>query len=136
MKQILFFIFVLFILGCGSYSTKQINKQYLLLLHNKERASRNIQQLLENKELERLAQKHADKMASNSYLIHSKLNLNEFNHMGENIAEGQESEESVIDSWMNSKGHKQNILDKDYTHAGIGYSIVNGDPYWCVIFGG
>lgn len=46
---------------------------------------------------------------------------------GENIAAGQRSAESVMNSWMNSPGHKANILNKDYTHLGVG--IYKGGSY-------
>jgi uncharacterized protein YkwD len=47
-----------------------------------------------------------------------------FRAAGENIAKGQTSPAQVMNSWMNSSGHKANILSKNYTHIGVGY--VNG----------
>jgi len=136
-------LLLLIIASCSDpvFEASQKNKQYLLLLHNKERASNKLEQLSEDVELNQLAQKHAEWMGINSKLKHSKLkhsklNSDKFNYMGENIAEGQDLEESVIKDWMNSEGHKKNILNKNYTNAGIGYIKVNGHHYWCVIFGG
>ena len=40
---------------------------------------------------------------------------------GENIAKGQNSPEEVVNAWMNSQGHRENILSSDFTHIGIGY---------------
>jgi uncharacterized protein YkwD len=40
---------------------------------------------------------------------------------GENIAKGQTTPSEVMQSWMNSSGHRQNILKSDFTHIGIGY---------------
>ncbi len=45
-----------------------------------------------------------------------------YSSSGENIAAGQTSPSSVMNAWMNSDGHKQNILDPVYTHVGIGYT--------------
>ena len=41
---------------------------------------------------------------------------------GENIAAGQTTAESVMKSWMNSPGHKKNILSPNFTHIGVGYA--------------
>jgi len=125
--------------GCGVsvFDNSTIDKQYLLLLHNKERAKRNIEQIAEDEELNQYAQRHAEWMADKSALTHSRLSLPNFNYVGENIAMGQDREETVLKDWMNSSGHRQNILGKKYKKAGIGYAKVkDGRPYWCVVFGG
>ena len=51
---------------------------------------------------------------------------------GENIARGQKSPKEVVDGWMNSSGHRANILNKSYTHIGVGY-VENG-RYWTQMF--
>lgn len=51
--------------------------------------------------------------------------------MGENIAYGYPSVSSVMDGWMNSSGHRANILSADFDYVGIG--IVDG-KYWTQIF--
>lgn len=53
---------------------------------------------------------------------------------GENIAMGQTSPESVMNSWMNSTGHKANILDSNFGKIGVGYYKVNGRCYWVQMF--
>ena len=50
--------------------------------------------------------------------------------MGENIAAGQTSSKSAMTSWMNSRGHKKNILTSAYTGIGVGAVVVNGVHYW------
>lgn len=54
---------------------------------------------------------------------------------GENIAAGQTDAEIVMKSWMNSSGHKANILYSSYTSVGIGCVEVNGTKYWVQCFG-
>ena len=49
---------------------------------------------------------------------------------GENIAAGQTSSRSVMTSWMNSDGHRANILTDRYTGIGVGAVKVNGICYW------
>lgn len=50
--------------------------------------------------------------------------------MGENIAAGQTNSKSAMTSWMNSQGHKENILTSGYTGIGVGAVVVNGVHYW------
>lgn len=64
------------------------------------------------------------------------LNLG-YSTVGENIAAGQETPEAVVKSWMNSAGHRANILNPDYTHIGVGcYIASDGWIYWAQLFGG
>lgn len=51
---------------------------------------------------------------------------------GENIAKGQTSPEAVVKAWMNSPGHRANILSKNFTHMGVGY--VASGSYWTQMF--
>lgn len=54
---------------------------------------------------------------------------------GENIAYGQKSPEEVMKAWMNSSGHKANILNENYTTIGVGYyQSSNGTNYWSQLF--
>ncbi len=59
--------------------------------------------------------------------------------MGENIAAGQPTPQSVVDGWMNSPGHCKNILNGGYRFIGIGYFFSPTDQYrhmWTQNFGG
>ena len=51
---------------------------------------------------------------------------------GENIAKGQTTPQAVVDAWMNSAGHRANILNPAYTKIGVGY--VAGGNYWTQMF--
>ena len=55
---------------------------------------------------------------------------------GENIAKGQKTPQAVMSAWMNSDGHRKNILGKSYTQLGVGYVYNNGSPYWVQLFKG
>ena len=57
------------------------------------------------------------------------------NMIAENIAINQTTSESVMDSWMNSTGHRENILDEDYTSIGVGCFYINGTYTWVQCFG-
>ena len=47
---------------------------------------------------------------------------------GENIAMGQRTPQEVVNAWMNSSGHRANILSKDFTHIGVGHHASGN--YW------
>lgn len=57
-----------------------------------------------------------------------------YRYAGENIAWGQRSPEQVMDAWMNSSGHRANILNENFTHIGVGYYQENGVNYWTQLF--
>lgn len=54
--------------------------------------------------------------------------------VGENIAYGQRDPEEVMKGWMNSAGHRANILSKNYDYVGIGVAYKNGVYYWTQFF--
>ena len=53
---------------------------------------------------------------------------------GENIAYGQTTPQQVMNAWMNSSGHRANILNANYTTIGVGYTVINGTAYWAQLF--
>lgn len=58
-------------------------------------------------------------------------------YKGENIAAGYESPEAAMDGWMNSPGHRANILSKDFTKLGVGYYYKDDSEYkyhWVQMF--
>lgn len=57
-----------------------------------------------------------------------------YRRSGENIAWGQTSPEKVMEAWMNSEGHRTNILNPKFTSIGVGYNQVNGVNYWTQLF--
>ena len=58
-----------------------------------------------------------------------------YRRAGENIAWGQKTPQAVMNAWMNSSGHRANIMNPDYTTMGVGYYVdANGIPYWCQLF--
>lgn len=53
---------------------------------------------------------------------------------GENIAMGQKTPQQVMEGWMNSDGHRQNILSDNFGRLGVGYYVANGRAYWVQMF--
>lgn len=63
------------------------------------------------------------------------LTENDVNYSGagENIAMGQKTPQQVMEAWMNSDGHRANILNKNFTKIGVGY-MGSGSSYWAQLF--
>jgi len=60
----------------------------------------------------------------------------DFSSLGENIAYGYPNPGSVMNGWMNSSGHRANILGGSYTEFGVGIAYTSsGTPYYCQVFG-
>lgn len=57
-----------------------------------------------------------------------------YRYIGENIAYGQNSPEDVMNAWMNSSGHRANILSENFDYIGIGVTYRNGTYYWSQFF--
>jgi uncharacterized protein YkwD len=117
-------------------------------LVNLERARVGCRALTTNSALTRAAREHSADMARNGYFSHTSLDGRtprdrmraagySGGMTGENIAAGQTSAASVMKAWMNSPGHKANILKCGYRHIGVGHA--KGGPYghyWTQNFGG
>ena len=112
---------------------------------NAERAEAGCDPLRADSRLAVAAQQHAADMAVNDYFSHTdqdgdgsadRIRDAGFagSATGENIAYGQESATEVVAAWMDSSGHRSNILDCDFTRIGVGYDS-RGD-YWVQDFGG
>jgi len=131
-------IFLLFILGCGQNLLPTANNDILLKLHNEQREQRGLQNFTLDNYLCEYAQKHAEWMAKKNNLKHSDINvlMGKYNTAGENIAWNQTDEAEATKDWMNSRGHRANILNKSFGKIGFGMARNSrGQPYWCTVFG-
>lgn len=121
-------------------------QQEILLLVNQERTKAGLNPLTLNNTLSVAAQAHAENMIATDTFAH---NINGktvgdrataagyiWGRVGENIAAGQNSPEQVMESWMNSEGHRANILKAEFQELGVGYAKdKEGVPYWVQVFG-
>lgn len=117
----------------------------LLALHNLERSKKGVMPLAMNNKLNLAAQGHAQWMADNRKMSHdqngqpftSRLKAAGYNYQtaGENIAMGQPTPTAVVQAWMNSPGHRANILRAEFRDVGFGLAVNAGMKYWCVDFG-
>jgi uncharacterized protein YkwD/uncharacterized protein YegL len=124
--------------------------QEVIDLTNQERLSAGLPLLVINPLLGQAAQSHAEAMANGDFFDHKnpitgsepgdRITDNGYQWIayGENIAMGQQTPQDVVLSWMDSEGHRKNILSTDYTEIGVGYfqSPDNSKgPYWVQNFG-
>ncbi|MBR0277725.1 MAG: SafA/ExsA family spore coat assembly protein [Clostridia bacterium] len=123
-------------------SVKDYESEVVRLV-NEVRAQNGLKALKEDWELSRVARYKSQDMKDNRYFSHtSPVYGSPFNMMtnfglkyrsaGENIAMGQKTPKAVMDAWMNSSGHRANILNSSYTKIGVGY-VANGN-YWTQMF--
>ena len=118
-------------------------EQEVVTLVNAERAKEGLPALKEEWELSRVANYKSQDMHDKKYFDHTSPTYGTpftmmknfgitYKSAGENIAMGQRSAEEVVKAWMNSTGHRANILNKNYTHIGVGY--VKDGNYWTQMF--
>lgn len=115
-------------------------------LVNVERSKRGLSELSFNTELSNVATLKSQDMINKNYFDHTsptygspfdmmkKFNIS-YRTAGENIAKGQRTPAEVVNSWMNSSGHRANILNANFTDIGIGVAkSSNGTLYWTQMF--
>lgn len=120
--------------------------EQVISLTNAARVEAGCSDLKADKLLTAAAQAHTKDMADNGFLDHNsskgdpgdRIAAAGYQAQGwaENIAEGQTSASEVVDAWMNSEGHRANILDCKLQDIGVGYAkSSDGTPYWTQDFG-
>ena len=127
--------------------------QQVLNLVNQYRAQNGLSALILSQELDQTADKYANRMATGDFFSHNDPNGStpftrmraegyQYTTAGENIAAGYATPESVVQGWINSPGHRANILNANYKHMGIGYAYLANDTgsvnyrhYWVQTFG-
>lgn len=100
----------------------------VLEMTNKERVSRGLKPLVIDPSLVESARQHANWMASTHRMQHTSKPV------GENIAMGQNTCTSVMNTWMNSSGHRANILGGWNRVGAAAYTSPSGRIYWCLQF--
>ena len=115
----------------------------VIRLVNAERTKHGLPNLKEDWQLSRVARYKSEDMRDNKYFSHTSPTYGSpfemmknfgisYKSAGENIAKGQKTPAAVVNAWMNSPGHRKNILSKGFTHIGVGYAA-DGN-YWTQMF--
>ncbi|KGR86764.1 SafA/ExsA family spore coat assembly protein [Lysinibacillus odysseyi] len=122
---------------------QQSVEEEVVRLVNVERAKEGLSPLKIDWELARVAKYKAQDMHDKNYFSHTSPTYGSpfdmmkhfgisYTAAGENIAKGQKSAAQVVQAWMNSEGHRANIMSTKYTHIGVGY-VADGN-YWSQMF--
>ena len=115
----------------------------VIRLVNEIRKERGLSSLSYDWQLARVARYKSMDMQSLGYFSHTSPTYGSpfdmmksfgisYRSAGENIARGYSTPKSVVNGWMNSSGHRANILNSSYTHIGVGY--VEEGNYWTQMF--
>lgn len=121
-----------------SQSVSEFEKQ-VVDLTNAERAKAGLKPLEMHSPLMGVARAKSEDMAKNNYFSHTSPTFGSpfdqiksagisYRSAGENIAQGQRTPQQVVQAWMDSPGHRQNIMNASYTHIGVGF--VEDGYYW------
>lgn len=136
----------------SSYTSQQSpgTIQDLLFFTNQERLRMGLPELRYNKELEKAAQRHAADMARNNYFSHDALDGSDlkdrvamteyrYTNVGENLFWRTPDNDPAyaVQGWMESPGHRKNMLDPQFSEIGLGYAVdqANGKHYYVQVFG-
>ncbi|MFF2043437.1 CAP domain-containing protein [Kitasatospora sp. NPDC058170] len=119
--------------------------QQVVDLVNAQRAQHGCGPVTAEPRLAAAAQSHSEDMADRSYFDHAspegyhadhriEANGYRWSTWGENIARGQKDPAAVMDAWMNSPGHRANILNCAFKELGVGVRTGSGGPWWTQVF--
>ncbi len=129
-------------IGITSKSTKNEFETKVAQLVNKERSTRGLPLLKLSEEVSNVARVKSEDMRDSKYFDHNSPKYGspfqmmkefgiQYRTAGENIAKGQKTPESVMNAWMNSEGHRKNILSPNFREIGVGFVKDNyGTTYW------
>jgi uncharacterized YkwD family protein len=120
-------------------STLSAYEQKVVDLTNQERANNGLPALKVDLTLSKMAHEKSRDMSANGYFSHTSPTYGSpfdmmkkygisYRYAGENIAMGQRTPEEVVKAWMNSEGHRKNILSPNFNYIGVGY-VAQGN-YW------
>jgi len=127
--------------------TLETNRRQVVAQTNARRRAHGCNTLRRNRALDVAAQRHTLRMARANTLSHqlpgeASLGVRvrragySWTLVGENVAAGYPTAEAVVRGWMNSSGHRRNILNCRFRHIGVGYAVSDrGTPYWTQVFG-
>jgi uncharacterized YkwD family protein len=119
-------------------------EQKVAELVNIERQKNGLAPLTFDKAISNVARVKSKDMSDNNYFAHQSPTYGSAGDMltqsgikwsawGENIAAGQRTPEEVVNAWMNSEGHRANILSPNFSKIGVGY-VNNGRAHWTQMF--
>ena len=124
----------------------KISSTEIFMLINNERSKNNISPLTINNKLIQAANNKAKDLIKNNYFDHNsptgktfsswiKETNYQYSFIGENLAINFQSEKEIVEAWLNSESHKENLLNQNFTETGISIKNENGKIIVVQIFG-
>lgn len=118
--------------GTGTSTPTSAYADQVVTLVNQERAKAGLKPLASDQALTAMAMDKAKDMYNNNYFDHNSPTYGSpfdmmrsygirYTYAGENIAKGQRNPQEVMNAWMNSPGHRQNIMSPNFTKIGVAY---------------
>ncbi|MDW5324051.1 CAP domain-containing protein [Plantactinospora sp. KLBMP9567] len=132
--------------GSGGSAAGSSQEAQVLAIVNRERAANGCAAVVINSDLAEAARLHSQDQGENTNMSHTGSDGSDFverarragydRPIGENVAMGYENAAAVMDGWMNSSGHRANILNCDARAMGVGVATgADGRLYWTQVFG-
>ncbi|MBT2444060.1 CAP domain-containing protein [Streptomyces sp. ISL-36] len=120
--------------------------EQIVSLANSERKKAGCRPLRSDSRLRKAAQGHANDMADRDYYAHDTPEGRDggdritaagyrWSTWAENIHRGPKTPKQAMKDWMNSEGHRRNILNCAFKHIGVGVSLSSNGPWWVQDFG-
>lgn len=135
-------LMLIFALPAGAVSPADFDTESVVAQCNAARNANGVLSLSESETLSKAAAQRAKEAATQRshirpdgtpYYTTVTAALNPY--VGENLAGGSYTSETVVTAWMNSTGHRENILDNRFHYIGVGYYVSEtGTIYWCELF--
>ena len=135
-------LMLIFALPAGAVSPADFDTESVVAQCNAARNANGVLSLSESETLSKAAAQRAKEAATKRshirpdgtpYYTTVTEALNPY--VGENLAGGSYTSETVVTAWMNSAGHRENILDPEFHYIGVGYYVSEtGTIYWCELF--
>lgn len=132
------------IINIPTISSSVVNfETEVIRLVNEIRVKNGLKPLTHDWQLSRVARYKSEDMRDKKYFSHTSPTYGSpfdmmknfgitYRTAGENIAKGYSTPEAVVNGWMNSPGHRANILNASFTHIGVGYA--SSGNYWTQMF--
>lgn len=131
---------------CSPENNRNFETEVIQLI-NQERIKEGLQPLTEQSQLTQAARMHSEDMACNQFFSHispsngdveQRVNIQgyTFSAIGENIGAGYGTPASIVQAWLNSTGHRANILNATFTQVGVGYILEEGSislDHWTLL---
>lgn len=135
-------LMLIFALPAGAVSPADFDTESVVAQCNAARNANGVLSLSESETLSKAAAQRAKEAGTQRshirpdgtpYYTTVTAALNPY--VGENLAGGSYTSETVVTAWMNSAGHRENILDPEFHYIGVGYYVSEtGTIYWCELF--